>query len=113
MRPPPEMGVRWAKQARHTSQMDRLRMRGEELAVWQRLQGLQDATRRDGLTTTTAVAVAAGTDSSRISGSVQKCPQHGVALDSRYRAHTDTRLRCKVIAYMKIRVSFALINSLR
>ena len=33
MRPPPEMGVRWPKQARHTSQMDRLRMRGEELAV--------------------------------------------------------------------------------
>ena len=33
MRPPPEMGVRWAKQARHTSQMDRLRMRGEALAV--------------------------------------------------------------------------------
>jgi hypothetical protein len=33
MRPPPEMGVRWAKQARHASQMDRLRMRGEELAV--------------------------------------------------------------------------------
>jgi hypothetical protein len=43
MRPPPEMGDRWPKQARHTSQMDRLRMRGEELAVWQRLQGLQDA----------------------------------------------------------------------
>jgi hypothetical protein len=33
MRPSPEMGVYWAKQARHTSQMDRLRMRGEELAV--------------------------------------------------------------------------------
>ena len=33
MRTPPEMGVRWPKQARHTSQMDRLRMRGEELAV--------------------------------------------------------------------------------
>ena len=33
MRPPPKMGVRWPKQARHTSQMDRLRMRGEELAV--------------------------------------------------------------------------------
>ena len=32
------------KQARHTSQMDRLRKRGEELAQWQRLQGLQDAT---------------------------------------------------------------------
>jgi hypothetical protein len=29
----PETGVRWSKQARHTSQMDRLRMRGEELAV--------------------------------------------------------------------------------
>jgi hypothetical protein len=27
------MGGHWAKQARHTSQMDRLRMRGEELAV--------------------------------------------------------------------------------
>ena len=26
-------GDRWPKQARHTSQMDRLRMRGEELAV--------------------------------------------------------------------------------
>ena len=47
MRPPPEMGVRWPKQPRDTSQMDRLRMRGEELAVaapWQRLQVLQDAT---------------------------------------------------------------------
>ena len=33
MRPPPEIGDRWPKQARHTSQMDRLRMRGEELAV--------------------------------------------------------------------------------
>ena len=35
MKPPPEMGkgVRWPKQARHTSQMERLRMRGEELAV--------------------------------------------------------------------------------
>ena len=33
MRPPPEMGGRWPKQARHTSQMDRLRMRGEEVAV--------------------------------------------------------------------------------
>jgi hypothetical protein len=33
MRPPPETGDRWPKQARHTSQMDRLRMRGEELAV--------------------------------------------------------------------------------
>ena len=33
MRPPSEMGVRWPKQARHTSQMVRLCMRGEELAV--------------------------------------------------------------------------------
>ena len=33
MRPSPETGDRWAKQSRHTSQMDRLRMRGEELAV--------------------------------------------------------------------------------
>jgi hypothetical protein len=34
MRPPPETGVRWPKQAvHHTSQMDRLRMRGEEFAV--------------------------------------------------------------------------------
>ena len=33
MRPPPEIGVRWVKQARHTSQMDRVRMRGEERAV--------------------------------------------------------------------------------
>ena len=33
MRPSPEMGDRWAKQSRHTSQMDRLRKRGEELAV--------------------------------------------------------------------------------
>ena len=33
MRPAPEMGVRWPKQARHTSQLDRFRMRGEELAV--------------------------------------------------------------------------------
>ena len=33
MRPPPEMGVRWPKQAHHTSQMDRLRIRGEELAM--------------------------------------------------------------------------------
>ena len=34
MRPPPEMGGRrWPKHARHTSQMDRLRMRGEDLAV--------------------------------------------------------------------------------
>ena len=31
--PPPEIGVRWPKQARHTSQMDRLLMRGEKLAV--------------------------------------------------------------------------------
>ena len=30
---PPEMGVRWAEQGRHTSQMDRLRKRSEELAV--------------------------------------------------------------------------------
>jgi hypothetical protein len=30
---PPETGDRWPKQARHTPQMDRLRMRGEELAV--------------------------------------------------------------------------------
>ena len=40
----PEMGIRWPKQARHTSQMDRLRTRGEELAVAERLQGPQDAT---------------------------------------------------------------------
>jgi hypothetical protein len=33
MRPLPETGDRWAKQSRHTSQMDRLRKRGEELAV--------------------------------------------------------------------------------
>ena len=33
MRPSPETGDRWAKQSRHTSQMDRLHMRGEELAV--------------------------------------------------------------------------------
>jgi hypothetical protein len=33
MIPPPEMGVRWPKQARHASQMDRLRVRGEELPV--------------------------------------------------------------------------------
>ena len=35
MRPPPEMGVRWPKQARHTSQMVWLRMRevSEELIV--------------------------------------------------------------------------------
>ena len=33
MRPPPETGVRWAKQARHASQMDRLHLRGEEVAV--------------------------------------------------------------------------------
>ena len=37
MRPPPEMGGRWAKQARHRIRrrwtLDRLRMRGEELAV--------------------------------------------------------------------------------
>ena len=33
MRTPLEMGDRWPKQARHTSQMVRFRMRGEELAV--------------------------------------------------------------------------------
>ena len=33
MRPPSETGDRWPKQARHTSQMDRLRMRGEQLPV--------------------------------------------------------------------------------
>ena len=45
MRPLPEMGGCWPKQARHTSQLDRLRMRGEEASLqWQRLQGLQDAT---------------------------------------------------------------------
>ena len=33
MRPSPETGDRWAKQSRHTSQMDRLRKRGEELAL--------------------------------------------------------------------------------
>ena len=33
MRPSPETGDRWAKQARHTLQMERLRMRDEELAV--------------------------------------------------------------------------------
>ena len=35
MRTPLETGDRWpnSKQVRHTSQMDRLRMRGEELAV--------------------------------------------------------------------------------
>ena len=33
MRPSPETGDRWAKQSRHTSQMDRLRKRGKELAV--------------------------------------------------------------------------------
>jgi hypothetical protein len=33
MRTPLETGDRWAKQARHTSQMVRLRMQGEEFAV--------------------------------------------------------------------------------
>ena len=33
MRPPPKMDGRWPKQARHTLQMGRLCMRGEELAV--------------------------------------------------------------------------------
>ena len=33
MRPPHEMGDRCPKLARHTSQLDRFRMRGEELAV--------------------------------------------------------------------------------
>ena len=61
MRPPPEMGVRWPKQRRHTSQMDRLRMRrGEELAV----AAPAGPSGRDGvmasLTTTAAAAVAAG-----------------------------------------------------
>ena len=55
------MGVRWAKQARHTSQMDRLRMRGElELAVAAPARPLGAAfrtRRRDGLATTTAAAV--------------------------------------------------------
>ena len=48
------MGGRWPKQARHTSQMDRLHMRGEELAV--AAPARPSATRRrDGLTTTAAI----------------------------------------------------------
>jgi hypothetical protein len=47
MRTPPEMGVRWPKQARHTSQMD-YKWTGFVCKVksllWKRLQGLQDAT---------------------------------------------------------------------
>ena len=46
MRTPPEMGVRWPKQARHTSQMD-YKWTGFVCKVkslqWKRLQGLQDA----------------------------------------------------------------------
>ena len=34
-----DMGVRWPKQVRHTSQMDRLRMQSEELAVAARPSG--------------------------------------------------------------------------
>ena len=62
MRPPLEMGGRWPKQARHTSQMDRLRMRGEELAMAApaRPSGRDGVIDRDGLTTTAAAAVAAG-----------------------------------------------------
>ena len=57
------MGGRWPKQAeaRHTSQMDRLRMRGEELAVEAPARAKAFRTRRrDGLTTTAAAAMAAG-----------------------------------------------------
>jgi hypothetical protein len=61
IRPPTEMGVRWAKQARHTLQMDRIRMRGEEHAVSSGSACKAFRTRRrDGLTTTTVAAVAAG-----------------------------------------------------
>jgi hypothetical protein len=54
---------RWPKQARHKSQIDRLRMRGEELAVAAPVQDPCKAfrtRRRDGLTTTAAAAAAAG-----------------------------------------------------
>ena len=56
------MSVRWPKQARHTSQMDRLRMRGEGLAVAApaRFSGRDADGVIDGLTTTAAAAVAAG-----------------------------------------------------
>ena len=51
-----DLGSCWPKQARHTSQMDWLCMRGEELAVAApaRLSGRDgvNAVKRDGLTTT-------------------------------------------------------------
>ena len=51
MRPSPETGDRWAKQARHTLQMKRLRMRDEELASGSACKAFRTR-RRDGLTTT-------------------------------------------------------------
>ena len=113
IRPPPEMGVRWTKQAHHTSQMDRLRMRGEELAVeaparpsgrdgvmasppplrrrW--LMEGAGAAFQHALTASTVTydqsehrprRLRACTDSQAIGGGPRGC----------------TRLRCKVIAYM-------------
>ena len=43
MRTPPEMGVRWAKQGSHTSQIDGFVCEVKSLQ-WQRRQGLHDAT---------------------------------------------------------------------
>jgi hypothetical protein len=52
------MGVHWARQSRHTSQMDRLRMRGEELCSDSACKAFRKR-QQDGLTTIAAAAVAA------------------------------------------------------
>ena len=120
------MGVRWPKQARHTSQMDRLRMgmRGEELAV----AAPARPSGRDGVMASSPpprrrwLLEGAGaafqnllTASTVTYDESEHCP-------IRLRAWTDsqaigggprgrTRLRCKVTAYMKNRVSFPRIKA--
>ena len=108
MRPPPETGDRWAKQSRHTSQMDRLHKRGEELAVAApaRPSGRDGVMASPPLPRRRWLLEGAGaafqhvlTASTVTYDEAEHCPKG------------HTRLRCKVIAYMKNRVSFPLINS--
>ena len=120
----PEMGVRWANKARHASQMDRLRMRGEELVV----AAPARPSGRDGVMASPPppqrrwLLEGAGAAFQHVLTAFTVTYDQSEHCPIRLRAWDDsqaigggprdrTRLQCKVIAYMNVCVSFPLINS--
>jgi hypothetical protein len=124
MRPPPETGVRWPKQARHTSQMNRLRMRGEELAVAaptrpsgrDGVMASPPPPRRRWLLEGAGAALQHVLTASTVTyDQAEHCPMHLHAwADSQATGGGPSgreRFRWKAIAYMKNRIRLLSINS--